>query len=205
MALSNDAGNVVEKYYYDTFGRIVIKDTNDNTLTQSAFGNFYTYTGRELDAESGLYFYRARYYDPTIGRFINRDPAGDINGPNLYTYVKNNPINYVDPDGQAAKKNQSNEERLREKAAQYGITMSLETAKAILDNIGKWDIIKLLVGASNKDALRILEKAADKAVNTTDSEIVKNEIAEAKAKIDEMINNDNENKDSNDKKKKKCN
>lgn len=63
-------------------------------------GDQFRYTGREWDSEIGLYYYRARYYDPFSGRFITRDPlglaAGDIN---FYRYVGNNPINYVDPLG----------------------------------------------------------------------------------------------------------
>ena len=56
--------------------------------------------GRELDAESGLYFYRARYYDASLGRFINEDPIGFTGGDvNLYAYVFNNPVVRVDPLG----------------------------------------------------------------------------------------------------------
>ena len=60
----------------------------------------YTYTGREWDKETGLYYYRHRYYDPMEGRFISKDPisfkGGDVN---LYGYVQNNPVNYKDPKG----------------------------------------------------------------------------------------------------------
>jgi RHS repeat-associated protein len=56
-------------------------------------------TAREYDQESGLYFYRARYYNPEIGRFVSVDPLGLAGGINLYSYVSNNPINYLDPEG----------------------------------------------------------------------------------------------------------
>jgi RHS repeat-associated protein len=59
----------------------------------------YAYTGREWDPEVGLYFYRARYYDPKVGRFISEDPAGRANGPNLYAYVENSPVDLIDPTG----------------------------------------------------------------------------------------------------------
>ena len=59
----------------------------------------YGYTGREPDA-TGLIYYRARYYDPTIGRFISRDPAGMPDGVNRYSYVSNNPVNFTDPSGE---------------------------------------------------------------------------------------------------------
>jgi len=62
--------------------------------------NGYTYTGREWDKEIGLYYYRARYYDPMEGRFISKDPIGFRGGINLYGYVGANPINFKDPRGE---------------------------------------------------------------------------------------------------------
>lgn len=60
----------------------------------------YTYTGREWDKETGLYYYRARYYDPMEGMFISKDPIGFAGGDvNLYRYVGNNVVNLVDPTG----------------------------------------------------------------------------------------------------------
>jgi len=66
----------------------------------SGFTQPFTFTGREYDAESGLYYYRARYYDASIGRFIEKDPIGFAGGDtNLYRYVANNPVNWTDPSG----------------------------------------------------------------------------------------------------------
>ncbi|MDN5931989.1 MAG: RHS repeat-associated core domain-containing protein, partial [Pseudonocardia sp.] len=59
----------------------------------------YRWTGREWDAELGLYFHRARYYDPKVGRFIQEDPIGYAGGGNLYTYVGGSPIEATDPSG----------------------------------------------------------------------------------------------------------
>jgi len=89
-AITDQNEAVVQKYDYDSFG---------NTSPATGFRNSYAYTGREYDQEAGLYYYRARYYDPMDGRFINKDPIGFRGGINLYAYALNNPIRYRDPKG----------------------------------------------------------------------------------------------------------
>jgi len=76
-SLANAAGTVKQSYVYDTFG---------NTTSTGTITNPYQYTGREFDSETGLYYYRARYYDPSIGRFISEDPLGFRAGEDFYTY-----------------------------------------------------------------------------------------------------------------------
>jgi len=68
------------------------------TTTGDDQGNSTEYTGREND-ETGLYFYRARYFDPVLKRFISEDPIGTAGGVNLYAYVGGNPVSFVDPEG----------------------------------------------------------------------------------------------------------
>ncbi|WP_083761159.1 RHS repeat-associated core domain-containing protein [Pelobacter propionicus] len=92
VALTDRHGTVVQEYNYDSFGN---PDQRGENIDQP-----FSYTGREWDRETGLYYYRARYYDPKIGRFIQKDPISFAGGDvNLYAYVLNNPINRLDPFG----------------------------------------------------------------------------------------------------------
>ncbi|XXY21866.1 SpvB/TcaC N-terminal domain-containing protein [Sorangium sp. So ce216] len=59
----------------------------------------YRYTGKEKDEETGLYYHGARYYAPWLGRWTSADPAGMVDGPNLYEYVRGNSIRLLDPNG----------------------------------------------------------------------------------------------------------
>jgi RHS repeat-associated protein len=88
--ITNNVGGVQNHLRYDSFGRIT-SQTNAN------FNTRFNYTGREFDAETGLYFYRSRYYDPGVGRFIGEDSIGFGGGDaNLYRYVGNSPVNWID-------------------------------------------------------------------------------------------------------------
>ncbi|NJL52737.1 MAG: RHS repeat protein [Hydrococcus sp. SU_1_0] len=89
----DDEGNIVNQISYDAFGNI--------TLETHPEVNFrFSYTGREFDAETGLYNYRSRYYDPELGEFVSEDTIGFAGGDaNLSRYVHNNPLFYVDPFG----------------------------------------------------------------------------------------------------------
>ena len=106
-AITDGAANVVERYAYDAYGHPTIRDGSNNVLTNSwgtahsAIGNPWMFTGRQYDEETGIYYYRARYYDPDKGRFLQRDPAGYIDGMNLYSYVGDKPPIWIDPFGRA--------------------------------------------------------------------------------------------------------
>jgi RHS repeat-associated protein len=93
--LTDDQGDVVGTYTYDVFGAI-----RSETGGQA---NDYRFTGQQLDVASGLYYLRARYYDPASARFLTRDSfRGWFANPqsqNPYAYVTNNPVFYVDPMG----------------------------------------------------------------------------------------------------------
>ncbi|MFX3551534.1 RHS repeat-associated core domain-containing protein [Ralstonia mannitolilytica] len=91
ILMATDAAQAtVTSYSYDAYGATLQTGTNDNSQQ---------YTGRENDG-TGLYYYRARYYSPQMGRFISQDPIGWASGQtNNYAYVNGNPISYTDPEG----------------------------------------------------------------------------------------------------------
>jgi RHS repeat-associated protein len=92
-SLSNSSGAISSTNTYDSFGNLgASTDTNTNP---------FRYTGRELDPETGLNFYRARYYDSSIGRFVSEDPLRFRAGVDFYRYVSNDPIDSTDPYGLA--------------------------------------------------------------------------------------------------------
>ncbi len=75
--LVNTGGDAVERYVYSPYGVLTIYDaTWANIRSTSSYANAYTYTGRQLDAETGLYYYRARFFAAQLGRFCSRDPIG---------------------------------------------------------------------------------------------------------------------------------
>jgi RHS repeat-associated protein len=100
-ALTDAAGAVVERYRYDPYGKVTVLEPNGTMVRAvSAVGNPLTYTGRRLDGETGLMYYRARYYDVNMGRFIGRDPVNYNSGFNLYAYCRNLPNSQMDPSGE---------------------------------------------------------------------------------------------------------
>jgi RHS repeat-associated protein len=90
-SLSNPTGVLANTYTYDSYGKL--------TASTGTTTNPFRYTGRELDAETGIYEYRARYYDAQIGRFISEDPIRFQAGTGFYEYVFNNPLLWTDPRG----------------------------------------------------------------------------------------------------------
>ena len=89
--LTDLAGATAKSYDYDVYGGF--------SSSGSLSGNSYSFTGRGYDSESGVFYYRARYYSPELGRFLQVDPIKYNVGPNIYNYVDNNPCIWVDPLG----------------------------------------------------------------------------------------------------------
>ncbi|MBQ9216766.1 MAG: RHS repeat protein [Muribaculaceae bacterium] len=103
MALSDANGATIEQVDYDAFGLPTFLDVNNNPTTQSSIGNNILFTGRNYDAEFSTYYYRARFMQPSIGRFMQHDPLLYKDAMNLYLYVGNMPIMKVDPMGEESK------------------------------------------------------------------------------------------------------
>jgi len=90
FALAKDDQSIQAFYAYSPYGEAQVLGDDE--------GNPIQYTAREND-QTGLYFYRARYYDPVLKRFISEDPIGTRAGPNFYKFVNNNPVLFTDPTG----------------------------------------------------------------------------------------------------------
>jgi len=140
MELDENATVTSEEGYYP-FGETAWMAPKSETAYR-----FIRYSGKEMDA-TGLYYYGARYYAPWLQRWVSADPAGDVDGLNLYAFVANNPITFSDQDGQAledAIRRERPEERDARKAAsasqqrQYQANMRLSKA---IDR--HFDILKL--------------------------------------------------------------
>ncbi len=92
-AMVNEKQSIVARYLYDPFG---------NTLSQVgplAAANVYRFSSKEYHQNSGLVYYLYRFYDPNLQRWPNRDPIQERGGKNLFTYVGNDPVNAIDPEG----------------------------------------------------------------------------------------------------------
>jgi len=99
VALTDESGSLIERYDYTPFGEVTSTDVDGGGLV----GSRYLFVGRRLDEATGLYFMRARYYSPEMGRFTSRDPIGfwgDANNwGNPFAYGFNNPLAGADPYG----------------------------------------------------------------------------------------------------------
>ena len=108
IGIYDSLGNEVGGYAYDAYGKCYVKYKDNSSEEEKTILNTnpFRYRGYYYDNETGLYYLNARYYDPSIGRFISLDvlsildeTKSQINGLNLYMYCNNNPIMYVDPSG----------------------------------------------------------------------------------------------------------
>jgi RHS repeat-associated protein len=92
----SSAQAMVAQYRYDAYGNLL------SSAGSLASANVYRFSSKEFHSPSGLYYYGFRFYDPANQRWLNRDPLGEEGGLTLYNYVGNNPVNWIDPDGESA-------------------------------------------------------------------------------------------------------
>ncbi len=95
MELDSDARLISYEEYFPYGGSAMIAGHSQREVQLKS----YRYSGRERDDSTGLYYYGARYYLPWMGRWLEPDPAGTVDGLNLYAFVGDNPINFLDPHG----------------------------------------------------------------------------------------------------------
>jgi RHS repeat-associated protein len=98
-AITDANGQLVERVTYDIYGMPTFWDAAGNKISKSSIGNNILFHGREYDTELNLYYFRARYYDPIMGRFLQTDPTGYLDSMNLYQGFNMNPVNFMDPFG----------------------------------------------------------------------------------------------------------
>ncbi|WP_426984539.1 RHS repeat domain-containing protein [Brevibacillus borstelensis] len=127
-------GEELNRYEYDTWGNLTAKT--------EGMSNPFTYSWEILDGETGFYYLRARYYDPTVGRFISEDTdKGQVDNPlslNRYTYTWNNPLRYLDPTGNKPEQYSSQSEANFEK-----IYNDVVTGKRSLEGLSEQTKIKI--------------------------------------------------------------
>jgi len=157
ISLTDSSGNIVEYYEYDPYGFPTIFENDRVTIrNNSKISNPYMFTSRQFDLEFNIYYYRARNYDPKIGRFLQREPlALDNDDLNFYTYAKNNPINFNDPEGLIIPKRRAKTEQIpdsvRDTPTGYeGFAMGvMDFFAGIVGNEGVQNISNFAAGAGD--------------------------------------------------------
>jgi RHS repeat-associated protein len=100
-AIADTNGAIVESYRYDAWGRVLgVYDGSGNPLTESKIGNRLLLHGREYSWKTGCYYFRSRWADPNLGRWLSPDGIGIAGGLNLWEFMGNNPVDNVDPYGE---------------------------------------------------------------------------------------------------------
>jgi len=137
--LTDNTGSVIDEINYDAYGNIL-------TQTNPAASDRYLWTGEQFDAVTGLQYNRARYYDPTTGRWTTEDPLGFAAGDtNLYRYAKNDPTNGLDATGLAATLAIKSGKLTPEKYGKFNWPITWEVPAPNIKGKGKTDIVGVII------------------------------------------------------------
>ena len=171
-ALVSASGAVVERYVYDAYGTVTVlnPDWSPRTANTSAFANEILFTGHPLDGETGLYYARLRYLQPTLGVWVNPDPSGYTDGMNLYQYCSSNPTATTDPSGLGGDPSSG--------------TIVLPNGKSI-NHPGLAAFLAGFSGSERAELLRQVQEAAENPLTALGSELRWQESAQRL--IDELI------------------
>lgn len=94
--LDANTGSPAEFYRYTAFGEEGIFSESGEKLSETAIHNYWRYSSKRTDCETDCVYYGKRYYDPSIGRWLTKDPMGSFDGPNQYAFLNNNPLSHYD-------------------------------------------------------------------------------------------------------------
>lgn len=190
--LADGTGAVKNHLTYDSFGNVVAQ-TDPTVATR------YRFTGREFDPETGLYYYRARYYDASTGRFLGEDRVGRRRGVNRYVYVMNQPVSRLDPFGLIdcsgfsgrikclGKDNEGVEKLLQEEAKKKGIKLSDEAAKAFREEVNSGDLKKGFKAGKESEEIQVGIDIVDRVIDDPNtSNKLKDEMKKIKKKMEEI-------------------
>jgi RHS repeat-associated protein len=162
-SLTDSSGTIAATYSYDSFGKML--------SSTGSIINPYHYTARELDSESGLYYYRARYFDQGNGRFLSEDPLRFKISANFYPYVGNRPTVHVDPTGRGPTlnfvTNYWNGSPVN--LADWGLGGAFENAPSVTNAVGFFQFSIMAQGVGLARALCAGKTGKQIAVFTSDS------------------------------------
>jgi RHS repeat-associated protein len=147
-ALTDSRGRVVKTYQFDPYGR--------RTGSSGKAANPFQFAGQYLDSETGLYYVRARYYDPATAQFISRDPISSVTGQ-CYNYAANAPLNGTDPTGQSCDALDTTRFPLARVGGSEIATCLAGSAGSLLSELWNWRV-------QCRDALHTADLAAQEEV-----------------------------------------
>jgi RHS repeat-associated protein len=165
-SLTNGTGSVANSYTDDSFGNL--------TASTGTLVNPFRYTARESDTETGLYYYRARYYDSTTGRFLTEDPAGFDVGTDFYPYAGNGPTNWKDPEG--LRRVQICRQPVESYKRKYHTYIKIEddNGQVLIDSVDHLELTYGILGKRKGSTENQQVKKGDPRNNGTDCKYVKN-------------------------------